>query len=215
VITHEPTTHDLAIELLPWLVNGSLDAEEREAVQLHAASCIICRRELAELRVLHESIGTAAAEVRVPAPDMRRINARIDAQLENASRPRAWWSALRDVVRSPWHIAFAAQTIALLVFAVLWLRPQQTEPAFRTLTTVETLPAGHYLRVVLDPTTDAAGVSELLKTNGLTVAAGPSQRGVITLRFTDDASDDERDVAVSVLREDSRVLFAEPVDAGN
>lgn len=214
MITHEPMTHDLAIELLPWLVNGSLDADEREVVRLHVTSCIICRRELAELQVLRESIGKAEAEIEVPAPDMRRINARIDKQLENASRAGTWLAALHNVVGSPWRIAFVAQTLALLVLAIIWLQPEEIQPEFRTLTTAETLPAGHYLRVVLDPRIEAAGVSELLDANNLTIASGPSRRGVITLRFADNVADEERNLVVNAIREDERVLFAEPVEGG-
>lgn len=214
MITHEPMTHDLAIELLPWLVNGSLDPDEREAVQLHTVSCIICRRELAELRMLHEAIGNAEAEIEVPAPDMRRINARIDSQLENASRVGAWLAAARRLFGSPWRIAFVAQTIALLVVAVVWPRPEETQPVFQTLTTAEVLPAGHYLRVVLDPRIELAEVSGLLNANSLTVASGPSQRGVITLRFADGVADEERNAIINTIREDVQVLFAEPVEGG-
>jgi len=215
VIKHDPMTHDLAIELLPWLVNGSLEADECEAVRLHVASCIICRREVAELQVLHESIGGAAAEIEVPAPDMRRINARIDNQLENTSRASSWLAALRHIPGSPWRIAFVAQTVALLVFAVIWLRPEEIQPVYQTLTTAKTLPAGHYLRIVLDPRVELAGVSELLDANSLTVASGPSQRGVITLRFADDVATEQRNDIINKMREDARVLFAEAVEGGS
>ncbi len=37
-----------AAELLPWLVNGSLEADERQALEAHLASCESCRGELEE-----------------------------------------------------------------------------------------------------------------------------------------------------------------------
>lgn len=37
-------------ELLPWFLNGSLDAGERRAVEEHLESCEVCRRELADTR---------------------------------------------------------------------------------------------------------------------------------------------------------------------
>ena len=37
-------------ELLPWYVNGTLDAERRKAVESHLASCEDCRAELEETR---------------------------------------------------------------------------------------------------------------------------------------------------------------------
>ena len=122
--------HEESIELLPWLVNGSLTASEREAVQTHAESCIVCRRELAELEALQESIQAPAFVV--PAPDMRRINARIDAQLERESRGQNVIAALREFFASPWRAAFAAQTLALVVVATLWLQADTNEPQPRT-----------------------------------------------------------------------------------
>lgn len=207
-------SHDEAIELLPWLANESLDAAESEAVQRHAADCVICRRELAELSALRRSIGNEAARVGAPEPDMRRINARIDAQLERERRSRRWLATVRAWFGSPLRVAVVAQSAALLAVAVVWLQPDDTGPAFRTLTTAEPLPAGHYVRVVFDPGVDDAGVASLLGPGGLTVVAGPSERGVVTLRFADDTGGDERDAIIRQMREDGRVLFAEAVDSG-
>lgn len=38
------------VELLPWWLNGSLDADERRSVETHLASCADCRRELASTK---------------------------------------------------------------------------------------------------------------------------------------------------------------------
>ncbi len=38
--------HEDAVELLPWLANGSLDAAERAELTEHLAACATCRREL-------------------------------------------------------------------------------------------------------------------------------------------------------------------------
>ena len=109
---------------------------------------------------------------------------------------------------------YAAQSAALLAIAAVWLQPSDTDPAFRTLTTAEPLPAGHYVRVVFDPGVDDAGVASLLEPTDLTVVAGPSARGVVTLRFPDDTGGNERDAIIRQMREDGRVLFAEAVDSG-
>jgi predicted anti-sigma-YlaC factor YlaD len=45
---------ELTTGLLPWLLNDSLDGDERRLVEEHLAACAGCRRELAETRdVLH------------------------------------------------------------------------------------------------------------------------------------------------------------------
>lgn len=43
-------TCDQAIELLPWLLNGTLEAGERDEVRQHLATCDPCREALAETR---------------------------------------------------------------------------------------------------------------------------------------------------------------------
>ena len=210
--THEVMSHDAAIELLPWLVNDSLRGSEREAVQAHATSCIICRRELAELEALRHSIQSMKAEA--PFPDMRRINARIDAQLDRESRSRNLLAALGRFFESPWRVAFAAQSVALVAVAALWLQAGNSEPEFQTLTSTEALPTGHYLRVVFDPTVERQVIDALLAEAKLGVAAGPTERGVITLRFADEVGEADREAMADTLRGDARVLFLQPIAGG-
>ena len=212
---HDAMSHEEAIELLPWLVNGSLDASEREAVRGHASSCVICRRELAELDALQQSISNLSAQIETPGVDMRRINARIDAQLERESKPRERLAAMRSFFAKPWRTAFAVQTALLLAIAVVWLRPDDPAPEFRTLTAPEVLPAGDYVRVVFDPTLDDSEMPALLHEHGLVVIDGPSERGVVTLRFVADVHDDEHDAIIERMRDDPRILFAQPVTGGN
>ncbi|HEX6861523.1 MAG TPA: zf-HC2 domain-containing protein [Thermoanaerobaculia bacterium] len=50
-------TCDEAIELLPWLLNGSLEEGERRAVRRHLEECERCREALAETREAWEIFG--------------------------------------------------------------------------------------------------------------------------------------------------------------
>jgi len=215
VTTHEAMTHDAAIELLPWLINGSLDDEEREAVAGHAASCVICRRELDELEVLQQSVETLASRTETPVPDMRRINARIDAQLQRESRGHALVAAWREFSSNRLRLAFAVQTAALIIVVGVVLLPREPEPLFTTLTSSEAMPAGHYLRVVFDPTVAESDVADMLRTNRLSVAAGPSDRGVFTLRFADVVGASDREAVLADMQGDSRILFAQSVAGGD
>jgi len=214
VVMHEAMPHDQAIELLPWLVNDSLDAEERRMVADHATSCVICRRELGELQALQSLMHDPAAESLAPAPDMRRINARIDAQLAREAKGSALLSSLRGLLASPFRVAFAAQTVALVVVAAAWLLPRAESPEFETMTSAEQLPAGHYLRVVFDPTIESTTIERLLDESHLAVVAGPSERGVYTLQFANDLSPQERSTVIDGFGSDARVLFAQPVEGG-
>ncbi|HEX5760275.1 MAG TPA: zf-HC2 domain-containing protein, partial [Thermoanaerobaculia bacterium] len=55
-------TCDHAAELLPWLLNGTLDPEERQAVLEHVRECAACREALAEAQG-----ALAAAGAHLPA----------------------------------------------------------------------------------------------------------------------------------------------------
>ena len=211
----ELLSHEQARELLPWLVNDSLDAGERELVDEHAKSCVICRRELAELESLQASVSQTADPIAVPAPDMRRINARIDALIEKENRAQILLSRLREFLGSPWRIAFAAQTALLIVLGTALFWPQSEQAEYITLTVPQqVLPDGQYIRVVFDPNVGAAELPGVLDTLNLTIVEGPSERGVATLRLAAGVSAADRDGLVADLLTNPAVLFAEPVTTG-
>ena len=211
---HDPMSHEQASELLPWLVNNSLAEAERDLVHEHAASCVVCRRELHELENLRDSIADASAATEIPAPDMRRINARIDALIEKESRGQVLLSNIREFFRSPWRLAFAAQTAVVAVLAAVLLWPQIDEPEFTTLTDPQALPEGQYVRVVFKPTLPASDLSNLLDTMNLTIVDGPSERGVYTLRLAANPGTADRAAIVADLSSNDGVLFAQPVPSG-
>ena len=211
----ESMTHEQARELLPWLVNDSLDVDERELVGEHARSCVICRRELSELEQLQGSVTVSADSAVIPEPDMRRINARIDALMEKQNRVQNLVDRLREFVTSPWRVAFATQSGLLVVLAAVLLWPQAEAPEFFTLTTQQGQPEGQHIRVVFDPRIDTVQFSDLLRELKLTIVDGPSERGVATLRVTTPLSAADRDALVSGLLDDPGVLFAEPVASGD
>ena len=212
--TDDTITHKQAIELLPWLVNDSLPAGERDLVLGHARSCVICRRELDELQRLRQLIDAAHPAV-VPDPDMRRINQRIDRLLADEKRPALLIARVRELFSSPLRVAVALQAVMLLVLGGLLLRPDGSAPEFSTLTTPADLPAGRYLRAVFDPDLPGTAIETLLDGNGLAIVDGPSPRGVYTLSYTGTTTAEERAKVLTALQEHSQVLFADQVgDAG-
>ena len=45
IVHLEPDPHVAVQQLLPWFINGRLDAAEREQVEEHLAGCAACRAE--------------------------------------------------------------------------------------------------------------------------------------------------------------------------
>ena len=208
----ESVSHEQAVELLPWLVNGTLDAQEREVVFEHAHACVICRRELSHLHQLQESFSDASNTVLIPEPDMRKINARIDALVDRQNWVWTQLLQLREIFDSPWRIGFVVQSaiLVLLATAVLW--PGNETLEFTTLTQADSLPDGRYVRVVFTPDIQQSEITNLLDNFDLTIVEGPSNRGVYTLGVWDAA--ETNDVLVQSLQDDPNILFAQPVIIG-
>jgi hypothetical protein len=214
VNTPETVSHEQATELLPWLVNDSLVDKEKESVLEHAQSCVICRRDLDDLEQLRDSIMSASSLKLIPAPDMRNVNARIDALIDRQNRGSLLIARLREAFESPWRIAFVAQSVLLVVLAsvLLWSGPRDAE--FTTLTQPDHLPDGHYIRVVFSPELTQSEFIELLDNLELTIVDGPSSRGVYTLGVAKAMSVDDHDKLVTDLQGEPNVLFAQPVNRG-
>ncbi len=210
----EAVSHQKAAELLPWLLNDLLDDEEKVAIVEHARLCVICRRDLDDLEQLRDSIMRVSNLKPIPAPDMRNINARIDALIDRQNRGRVLIARLREAFESPWPIAFVAQSVLLVVLASLLLWPGPRDAEFTTLTQPDHLPDGHYIRVVFSPELTQSGLIELLDNLELTIVDGPSSRGVYTLGVAKAMSVDDHDKLVTDLQGEPNVLFAQPVNRG-
>lgn len=214
VNARNPMPHEVAIELLPWLINDALSSDERDKVLDHAQSCVICRRETTELEHLRESVKRVFSPVPIPAPDMRNINARIDALIRRQNLGRRWLSWIAEFFVSPWRIAFVTQTVLLVVLGIAMLWPTTRHAEFITLTQSQDLADGHYLRVVFGPDLTHARLGALLDDLGLSIVDGPSERGVYTLATENPMTVAERDAALTNLSNHPSVLFAQPVVFG-
>lgn len=210
----EPLAHETAAELLPWLVNDTLDEDEKAAVRAHAGSCVICRRELTDLERLRDTIAQTPDLIATPEPDMRRINARIDALIEQRNTGQKILYRIRDWIEAHWRVALLAQSIVLVLVTGLLLIPGPPTDDFETLTEASKLPDGRYIRVVFSPDLPQPEISALLEIHGLTVVEGPTRRGVFTLDLAGASSTGEYGALLSNLQQDPRVLFAQPVQRG-
>ncbi|HVZ77544.1 MAG TPA: zf-HC2 domain-containing protein, partial [Gemmatimonadaceae bacterium] len=70
-------------DLLPDLLNGTLDAGARAEVEAHVASCADCRAELDMLRAIRR----AAPQ---PAVNVARIVSALPAPAQPGARRRGW-----------------------------------------------------------------------------------------------------------------------------
>lgn len=197
-----PISHDQAFELLPWLVNGSLAAGEREAVEEHLRSCLSCRRELKMQRHLHEALRAQSAVHLSPHSGFEALSRQLSGTAPPPGRP---------VWRSIGRIVAAAAAGIALVALLLWLAPNDGSETgrYQTLTAPAPAQSTGELDVVFTDTVTAAEINALLADIGAEIAAGPTELGRYTLRLRDSQRDEAAVTAlVGRLAADPRVRFA-------
>lgn len=210
--TQTEFTHEEAVVLLPWLMNGSLSRDEQQRLSGHVESCIQCRREMREHDHIQAAAGKDAAAAVVPKLNVGRMMQRIEMFEERcAAEP---WRRVFEFFRRRIYLATAAAAITVVALLTVVLQPQPQEPQFTTLTQTEGLATGNYVRTVFNPDLSAAQISQIVAETGLDIVSGPSIRGVYTLRVQRELSTAGMDELVRSLRERRQVLFAEPVIVG-
>ena len=186
--------------LLPWYVNGTLDADDLRLVEEHLTQCLTCRTELAEqteiarlaaetdvldsvmetsLAKMHERL--AAEGAAVPPSDSRQSGSQKERSW--TARIRRQWERLhRSLHFRPASIGLmgGVPAMAVVAFLVFGGVSEPPEP-FTTLSDGEVEVAGPVLRVKVFEEADSSAVAASLAEQGLQIIEGPSPYGVYTL----------------------------------
>lgn len=205
--TAEILSHEQVSALLPWLINGSLSENEKDALMEHANSCLDCRREAKQLKALQAALSRESALSSVPRPKLSRMMKRIEEYEDcRTFNPVA---RLMDYCTRNRRSLLAAQGVAIVVIVALFMWPATNEPQFRTLTQIENLSSGSYIRTVFKPGISESDLMQFMANYDLDVVSGPSARGVYTLGTQRTLSSKEIDKLALALRGNPEVLFAE------
>lgn len=201
-------------DLIPWVVNGSADAGERERVEEHLRECADCRDEYAFQVRLQAGIAADVADAPEPDPQpaLRRLLARIDldpqreadAALRAPGSPRRWprGRVLAAVV--------FAQAIGLALLAAVLLRQERgdADARYRTLTRAAEDNAAATIRFVPAPTLTLAELQTMLADAGLHIV---DSRGSIYALAPATDRGAATAAAIAHLRAQPGVLLAEPI----
>jgi anti-sigma factor RsiW len=195
--------HDRATRLLPWLVNGSLEAPERRNVELHVRTCIACRRELKELERLATAVQGQPLMHLSTESGLRRLEEQLDVEprRERVGKDRTFTPMLR--------YALAAGLGTVFLGALLWLAPGSQNGA--SYSTLATSPAEQKAEIdlIFAEQTPAADVQALLQSIDGEIVAGPSALGRYGIRIRGSRpSDGQLTALIERLGHDPRVRFA-------
>ena len=195
-------SHDAVWELLPWYINGTLEASEHALVDQHVRACLLCHRELDGQQRLHELVRQSDT-VRILSRSsfetlMRRIDSGVSAETGRSIGYRA-----RVVAWLP--IAAAVLAVSVLLIVLFSTSPDRSGE-FRTLTS-ETpnrqydLPA---LQMVFAEQATQEDIHSVVAAVGGRIVDGPSGAGVYTIELADGPV---QPGTLEQLRADERVRF--------
>lgn len=201
ILSLDSDAHQHAQSLLPWYVNGSLDAAQAGEVQSHLESCARCQADLAWQRKLRETpldtVGGGDVERDFAALRLRAPARRDPADSAPFVRPRRWTQALAFTVGAP---AVFIAGLALGVFGTL--RP--AEP-YAVLGSGGAAPQANALIVFRADATEAQ-IRAALQAGDAQLVGGPTVTDAYLVRLAD-----MKPERLAILRGQPAVLRAESI----
>jgi len=183
-------------QLLPFYVNQTLTAPERDWIEVYLRNHPEAQQQLQFERLLHETTQQTASSV----PESQRLAKLLDA-LQQARPKPAWYTRWLGIdLAQPgqakgYRVSLGAPAFAALVLVVLgqglWLgimpsAPENEQTVYRGAS-LPCQPAAQ-LRVTFKPDAKSADMMLLLRSVAATVAAGPSETGDLWLLLPKGAS---------------------------
>ncbi|MBT3047961.1 MAG: zf-HC2 domain-containing protein [Candidatus Thiodiazotropha sp.] len=153
-IQQTASNHEQQFLNLPWYVNGTLSAEQMEAMRLHIDGCDICRQEVELLRSAQSVVQDDLAAAVPDAGRLDRLMEKIDAPPRQTARPvnpvRGILHETRRVFSALFENRWAWAAVApILLVAVIFMRGGDVAAPgidYKTLSSGER-PTGSVLRL--------------------------------------------------------------------
>lgn len=208
IIRLRGSPHEQAQHLLPWYVNGTLEADEAAMVEAHLAECADCRADLAAEQVLSREVAALPLDIEHA---WSTLSDRIDAA-GPPCRLAEPVSFLRRKVAMGWALGGPLAAAAAVAFAVAVVpgAPSPAGKTYRALGSVPTAAPGNAL-VMFRPDTRDSDLRAALTRAGARVVDGPTATGAYVVRI----ASDRRGQAIDGLRASPQIVLAEPIDPGS
>jgi hypothetical protein len=181
ILPLDSAEHRSAQDLLPWFVNGTLEAAEASSVARHIAGCERCQKDVAEQAHLRASASAMQAASDVER-DWAVLRSRIEADARaptgrrEGSAPRSWRRWL------PVTVALQGAVILTLVL-VLIVGPAREE-RYRTLGAQPAAGEANAVAVFRGDATSEQ-MRDALRAVGARIVGGPTLTDAYLLRLND------------------------------
>jgi hypothetical protein len=208
IIRLRGSPHEQAQQLLPWYVNGTLEADEAAMIEAHLAACAECRADLAAEQVL-------AREVAALPLDVEHAWSMLSDRIDAAGPPRRLAEPvpfLRRKVSIGWALGGPLAAAAAVAFAVAVVpgAPSPVGETYRALGSAPTAAPGNAL-VMFRPDARDSDLRAALTKAGARVVDGPTASGAYVLRIAPAS----RAQVLDGLRAMPQIVLAEPIDPGS
>jgi anti-sigma-K factor RskA len=181
ILKFEGSVHAQADRILPWLVNGTLDDDERAQVEQHVNECAQCQREVAWLRTLHAQYRNDSTEAGDLSRATRRLRHRVEAENARTVMPTPLPSTWRRRGR---RLALLAALQAVVIIGMGMALLQERHPTYHTLSAPTG--KGSLLVVVFDPHISEAQMRQLIRAGDARIVGGPTDSGAYLLSVPDE-----------------------------
>ncbi len=218
--------HQELSQLLPWYVNKSLQDAELKAVQGHINVCLTCKRELNQLTRLAQAVKHEGALDSAENAAFARLKIRLHGEQPGAAQSIAPEQPAVDLsnvtqfkpagktrARATWFRPGLAMAASVLLSVFLVMPYFQTD--FRTLSNGQPEQAiqANEIRVVFADKLDMLQKNEIVGRFQGQIVDAPTAQGVYTVRLQPAVDSKQTLAVVESLRQDSKVIFAEPAYA--
>lgn len=188
--------HDEAQRLLPWLVNGTLDTDEREWLRQHLEACSDCQRELQEQRALQSACVADVGRTGDVDAGWQRMQRKLATRTPPATaRWRdSWLGRWRQAPRwMAWTLASQTALLVALGMNAWW--PHALPQTYHTLgaSSSSSPRATANLVIVFDPQLSEGELRRLLAASGARIVDGPNEAGAYVLAVPPSRAESVRD----------------------
>ena len=204
VVPLDSEEHRQAQELLPWLVNGTLDGDELARVAAHLEQCGRCQADAADQAALR-AIAVEPGHAGTVERDWAALRARLEPEHERPRRGTGrtrWW-------RLGLQLAVGLQAAVILVLAVVLagVSLPRGEP-YRALGANPNAASANAL-IVFRADASEREMRDVLRSAGARIVGGPTVSDAYLVHLAD-----PRPQAIAGLRANRAVVRAESLEAG-
>lgn len=206
IIQMQGDPHHQTQRLLPWYVNGRLDADEAALVEAHLEQCAECQEELQSDRTLGSQISSLSMDVELGWAALRQ---KVDAAPRR--RPASPLQVLRRPISIGWALAAQLAAAALILavglpdyFSSDGVSPDR--PTYHALGAAPVAQTGNVV-VLFRPDTSLRDVRAALVQADARLVDGPTASGAYVLHV----AEGNRAAALKRLRAARQIVLAEPI----